>query len=459
LGLAVLVLVVGLVTSALQLQATQDTSDRIPVISGLELLVERWNTFRPRVRDSAILHAQFSILFSITELEYHGNPEIRLTRYFSGCKIKGGAFLFHVGEKGAPLVLKFDSWENIQQEEERYKHLVTGCLGLTPGEPRIPPQRRRTIEDKDWGAITYNLIGASQAEAEQLGTFAEYYLSHDNPRDISNALNTVFDAISPWWTGQHRPPEDPDQWRNNTLYGEYDRLTRNQTQMRHGIAEVGCKMQIEKLEKVTATQEYIALDQDGLPQLRNPLNWISEVFETKGLSGWMGEERNRLDSIVHGDFHTGNILISENRHAELRAWLIDFPHTHIGPTIQDIARLEADVKFRLLTDDTLCRLGLGGLHDFEACLLPTPHGLPSWGHLAPAGLSASLRRCAQLKKAEEAVCLLRQKAREFAIGDDARHYYLALVHATMPVLYFGDRTAWQKLYAFISAAMLCEWLA
>ncbi len=63
---------------------------------------------------------------------------------------------------------------------------------------------------------------------------------------------------------------------------------------------------------------------------------------------------------------------------------------------------------------------------------------------------------AQLIKTHQTVCLLRKEACTHMAGNDARPYYLALLHATLPVLYYRDRTPRQKLYAFLSAALLCE---
>ncbi|MFQ5613139.1 MAG: phosphotransferase [Anaerolineae bacterium] len=447
LALTVVILIVGLVINSLKLE----TPDSMPRLIGLELLVERWREFKPKGPDSAILSEQFSIAQSIAQRDY--KQDIRFIKYFAGFKIKSGAFLVQPGAN-IPRVLKFDSVANMKAEIDRYKHCVSQRLGLTPGEPVIPLQRHGTIKGQEWGAITYNLIGANQADLGRLQTLAEYYLRRDDPQQINNALNKVFETLRPWWAN----PTWSDicaRRRRNTLYGEYDRLTRKQNQIQQGIAEAGRAMQIEALQNITANDRHIDLDSNL--RLRNPLNWVRDIFGAQQLANWIKRVELRRDSIVHGDLHTGNILISEGEHAQLRAWVIDFPHTHVGPTIQDVARLEADLKFSLLPDDTLQALNLNDLYDFETSLLPPfKRAVPSFADLTPDQLPTNQQTNPQLQKTWEIVCLLRGEAKEYMIGDDARPYYLALFHATLPMLYYRNLSSSQKLYVFISAALLCE---
>jgi hypothetical protein len=97
------------------------------------------------------------------------------------------------------------------------------------------------------------------------------------------------------------------------------------------------------------------------------------------------------------------------------------------------------------------------LHGFEKSLLPESDQLA----LPLAMLTPDQHEMTdkQLHKVWRVVCLLRNEARSYLIGDDARPYLLALLHATLPVLYYRDRTQRQKLYAFVSAALLCQRLS
>jgi hypothetical protein len=220
----------------------------------------------------------------------------------------------------------------------------------------------------------------------------------------------------------------------------------------NGIRQAGQTLQIEALQTIDADQEYVNLDHDL--RLRNPLNWVRDIFEKNQLGAWTTQDILRRDSIVHGDLHAGNILISQDPGGTPRVWVIDFPHTHVGPTVQDVARLEADIKFGWLPDDSLGHLSRGDMWRFEASLLPQSDRFPPpMEALTPGPIEPADQ---QLHKAYHSVCLLRNEARKYMSGDDARPYYLALLHATLPVLYYRDRTPQQKLYAFLSGGLLCE---
>jgi hypothetical protein len=440
--LAVTVFVIGLVINALQVQ---ETPSRRPGVIGLELLVKRWQTFGPKQRDSAILYEQFSIAQSIAELVYNQVDEIRFLRYFSGFKIKGGAFLLQPGQS-TPLVSKFDSLANINEEVYRYEHCVSRHLSQTPGEPWVPPQRYGTIEGQEWGVIIYSFVGPDQGGHRQLQTFAEYYLAHDDPQHIANAFNEIFKALRPWWENPELS-DDCMRGRRITLYGEYNRLTRKLRDIERGIAETGQLMGIGTLQNISAKESHIDLCENL--RLRNPLNWVEDVFGSRKLADRI--KQHRQDSIVHGDLHAGNILISEDDYRQLRAWVIDFPHVHVGPTIQDLARLEADLKFGLLTDETLGTLSVDDMYQLESNFLPK-----SEADLTPAQLLPHQKANPQLQKTWEAVRLMRDEAGEYMSGFDVRPYYLALLHATLPALYYRNRSPSQKLYTFISAALLCE---
>jgi hypothetical protein len=161
---------------------------------------------------------------------------------------------------------------------------------------------------------------------------------------------------------------------------------------------------------------------------------------------------------VHGDFHAGNILIEARNDPII--WLIDFPHTHIGPTIQDIARLEADIKFSLFYKEFLLdKQVFDAILDFEDYLLgqSSRESLDLSGRSQLITNNISERVKQELDRVWQSLTVLRSPVRKKnLIPSDPSPYYLALLHATLPVLYFSDRSPEQKLYAFISAALLCE---
>lgn len=466
-GLAIVIFLVGLAINNLQsenktalqkLEARSHELDvlkeksvaprRLPHIIGLEFLVERWKTFSPQQQDKLILAQQISIAISIAQLEFSSLDEIYFITYFPGSKIKSGAFLLKTSSTEKPMVLKFDSRTNINKEHEHYKNCVQPFLGYTSGEPRSINQRYGKIGRDDWGAIAYNLIAESSDQAiysdylKKLLTFSKYYQKHD-ATEITDALKKICGNLNPWWGKRDQFPDACKQGRHHNLYDEYDRLTRH----------------LEKMEtKFTEACETLEIDPQEIIErlnLCNPFHWVRDIFSEKKLGQWAATLN--VNSIVHGDFHSGNILVTtDTRGKIIQSWVIDFPHTHVGPTVQDIARLEADIKFGLVPDDTLQTLDIEKMYEFELGLLPVFNGeYPTFAALHPDGQIPS---DVYLQKAWQSVCFLRNKAERNMIGNDARPYYLALLHASLPVLYYGDRSSWQKLYAFISAALLCQHL-
>ncbi|MCB9078513.1 MAG: phosphotransferase [Anaerolineaceae bacterium] len=450
--LGVAVFLIGLAFSDLRGGKSPETSDQrnadsphLPRVVGLARLVDRWQMFNPSEEDRQILDEQIQIVLSTAQRHYNTYDEIRLLEYFRGAKLKGGAFLLTISPNITPLVWKFDSLTNINREIRNYRHCVREFLGNTPGEAWEPRQRYGTMGTEDWGLIAYNFVGrgTDPAALKQLQTFGDYYLSHVESQN-AGIIRQIFKALEPWWLMRRGWPEDCRRGGLRSLYDEYNRLSRYRAIMRQELQSVGRQQQIAVLENLDFSTTY--LDLGVGEQLRNPFNWLAHVFETKKLDVW--SVQHRQDSIVHGDFHSGNILIEDGDPPKIR--LIDFPHVHVGPTVQDIARLEADLKFSLLADESLQRLGLRGLWERETALLPIK---PVESDL-PAILTAAPER-----KTWCTVQLLRSEAQRYnIIGSDARPYYLALLHATLPILYYGDRSPWQKLYAFVAASLLCKQL-
>jgi hypothetical protein len=441
-----------------EFQERTESDNHSPRLIGLEFLVGRWQEFKPESKDSVILHEQITIAMSIARLHYSRYQEIRFIKAFAGAKIKGGAFLLETTPPAKPLVLKFDSLTNIEKEEKLYRTCVQEFLQHTSGAPWRPEQKIGLIEGEEWGAIAYSFIGgnASLTELGQLKTFAEYYLEHDQAH-IKAALEAVFKTLTPWWENSVWPRVCA-QTRHDTLFGEYNRLIRRRPDAELAIRKVGQKLQIAPLAGITSEQREVDLGM-GL-KLRNPFNWIQDVFAASSPPGWITNPNLRRDSIVHGDFHSGNILISQDDRQQIWAWLIDFPHTHVGPTVRDIARLEADIKFSLfpekfLADHSIFETVLA----FETEIVGNGkrESLDLSSRARPLTLAVSVEIEAELDKAWQALAVLRRPVRnEYLHRNDARPYYLALLHATLPMLYYRDRTPWQKFYAFISAALLCE---
>jgi hypothetical protein len=422
---------------AAQLSNHPEMSKHLPRIIGLELLVNRWqhNKQELSVKDSEALFQQIRLALSIARLDCGKYDELRFLKAFSGTKVERGVFLIQRGQ-GIPLVLKFDTVKNINKEIDHYNEYVANEISFTPAEPKRC-HGEGMIGDDPWSAIIINPIGAD--ELRHVQTFGDYYQTH-NSQAIQNVLQEhIFIMLNRWWGISEQP--------RKSLYDEYKRLQRtyDKENRERALPKLGDALRIEALNNFITSEPWFLLG-DTL-RLRNPLNWVEKVFHAQRLGKWAINHHLRHDSIVHGDFHAGNILVTE-KDKSVAAWLIDFPHMHTGPTVQDIARLEADIKFWLMPRTSDYNL----LYEWESALLP-PSNTPEPG--AEALRPKSAPSDPELQKGWQAIDLLRKQARHY-IRDEARNYYLALLHATLPILYYRDRSPEQKLYALISAALLCE---
>ncbi len=446
--LAIVVLLTGLALNASQAKAKK-TALPLPFVLGLDILVEHW--LKLSKRDSAIMYEQLWLAQQIfNEPDIH---KITFLKRFPGHKPERSAYLVQPQNREAQ-VLKFDRIGNMRQERERFAKYVRGLIGHhVPGNPIAysPPESEWTrLSDDQHGAVVYEL---AQLESAAPLTFGQYY-DQKGVGSVVNALNKIHKIMAP--TEMKGPvPVEPAWWDRplpvqNGLCSEYERLKRKLHEMEAGWQEV-CG---DPSARATVQQHFLSSD------LPDPLKWVHEVFDDQDCFsikyGHLDSPGARRDSIVHGDFHGGNILVEDLD--EPRIWLIDFPHTHVGPTVQDIARLEADIKFghfseELKTDnfDKLLAfediiLGDGTRQSLDLSAKPTPQ----W-----PGSSAST--AAEFDKAWYALAVLRRPvSSHYLLGDDADPYYLALLHATLPVLYYRNCSAQQKLYAFIAAAKLCE---
>ena len=185
----------------------------------------------------------------------------------------------------------------------------------------------------------------------------------------------------------------------------------------------------------------------------NPLVWAE-----KSLPRFVEVKIPALRGVIHGDLHSGNLLIEE---PSLNVWLIDFAKTRDhAHTLTDFARMEADLKFYLLpsTAENYFTQAL----TFEQTLLAPNE---------PRDLEIAFQNFepfdAEFQKAAACILALRRAAVQQRRAEDDEHvghfagtstlpYYLALWQATLRTLKYEQCNRDQKTYAFISAGMLCE---
>ena len=423
-------------------QLQEKPTHSLPFVIGLDVLVEHW--MKLSKCDSAIMYEQLLLAQQIFD-----KPDIReitFLKRFPGHKPERSAFLVQPQNREAQ-VLKFDRIGNMRKERECLDNYVIGKIGRhVPGRPigYWPPESEwARLPDDRRGAVVYEL---AQLESATPLTFGQYYTQKD-VTSVVKVLNKIRKIMAPT---EMKEKVDPAWWdgplpMQKGLYFEYKRLKHKLPEMKAGWQGV-CKD--------------LSISSAFLSQFPDPLEWVREVFESPdSLSkryGHLDKPGARRDSIVHGDFHRGNILIEDRD--EPRIWLIDFPHTHVGPTAQDIARLEADIKFGHFSEELLAD-NFDKLLEFENSILGdgTRRSLDLDAQPTPQWRGITASTAAEFDKTWRALAVLRRPvSSNYLVSDDADPYYFALLHATLPLLYYQDYSARQKLYAFIAAAKLCE---
>src|SRR5262245_55106023 len=172
-GLAFVVLIVGLVINALSQEVKQ--SSRLPRVIGLDILVNRWQAFKPELDDDDREKIYDQLLIAQQIFNRKGTRSITFIKAFPGSKLEGGAFLVQP-ENMEPQVLKFDRVQNLRRERQRFDSCVQGRLPIhAPDHPIYwPPESTWDHETGDRrGAVVYNR--AQMSANSKLQTFGQYY--------------------------------------------------------------------------------------------------------------------------------------------------------------------------------------------------------------------------------------------------------------------------------------------
>jgi hypothetical protein len=158
--------------------------------------------------------------------------------------------------------------------------------------------------------------------------------------------------------------------------------------------------------------------------------------------------------VVHGDLNLANVLLDGTGNT----WLIDYFWTRLGHALQDIAKLENDLKFILvsLEDDAALARAVEwerGLLSQEDLLGPVPP--------LPTALAVDPR----LAKAHAAIARLRELGadllREAGLPGPvpAAEYRIAQLRYSAHTLSFDECDLRQKRFALASSCLLAERLA
>ncbi|MCB0210667.1 MAG: phosphotransferase [Anaerolineae bacterium] len=411
----------------------------------------------PRVcttEDETILPPLNSDQLYIMQQLFRNNYRIRIKPLEGGFSNFGVFQVVHENSRGELInpgeAVKFLSYADIQKEKNVYQ--PTGVmrqypLAYTPGQPiRNWPPDHQLNDSEQLGAVSYQL---TMLEANStLETLKNIYKQQDSFNEILPYLKTLFESLKQWYDIRIPGLEGPPLGGLNSVY---NRLYRRRDDIQKGINFLLTMPNDAPNNSYTSQKFKIAFlpeswrDKDFF----NPIYWIDNVFFPGQAQCFKAISPC---SPVHGDLHTGNILVEYGKDTHI--WLIDFPNTHIGPSLQDFATMEADVKFHLIDME---KCSLEDWIKFEQYLLMPLENHRDFTLNWP--WSQNWKPEGELLKAWLFIKFLRDWVRDHNLIDaDVRAYYLALLHSTLPVIYRDKHTLSQKQCALISASWMCEHL-
>ncbi len=189
------------------------------------------------------------------------------------------------------------------------------------------------------------------------------------------------------------------------------------------------QQQVQALEpNFNVLAEYLPYSSGGTERLPNPLRHYNRLLEQR-VSGTL--------STIHGDLHTGNILIGSGGDA----WLIDFEWTRDGHTLFDWAVLETS----LLIDHVMPSVGQSWDDVWQAVRLLDV--LNRKGHLGDMGHSPLVEAFRPVTEVRTIVAEL------LAERDRWAEYQMALSMCSLRVIGWTNRPLTAQRLAYLASAL------
>lgn len=366
-------------------------------------------------------------------------------------------------------VIKFASARAVQAEVLNHQRYVKDKLEIAiyeeiktwfpPDIDRLPPEEWQ--HEIAASMYRYALTAGNQVKTLQQvyktwikeGDLHKRLLSKKDP--VRKMLRSLFESLRKW---QQRIEQGVEQ---QTLTTEYARLSRKIDKIKKEVNYLSTKDFKGDLLFLT--------DENGdrpvfiwrNKKYINPVHWVLKFFSYTRELDWAETVRLRYQvGMVHGDLNFRNILVEQSEDEATNLWLIDFSDTHQGYPLRDYSNLEAELKFLLTTVEE---------KDFDADEGETPPVLLFEEKLlSPDNRSGLDMETEKIPKACQGnsnlqaswayTCkVIRHEVRhEQLVNHDLRPYYFSLLHATLPIVYYHELNKWQRLYALLSAAMICE---
>jgi nicotinamidase-related amidase len=339
---------------------------------------------------------------------------------YSGSRVFASLPVDRMGRREIPFVTKIDVHDRIARERVAVEG-VENVLGANA--PRLADY----VDLETRGAIKYHFATMQAGEARTLQrAFRE--------ADGAAAARTLFDRLIE--RVLHRLYQSPVLDRLDLFtYYDYRPTYADMTLAR--VAELG-----EERE-----------DSVAIPGLAEPRPHPRRFY------AWLEANRPRGDdeiaiATVHGDLNLANVLLDDVSNI----WLIDYYSTRTGHVLDDIAKLENDLKFIMLPladDAALSRaVALDDHLSGQADLLAPP-----------ASPDVSLLADPAAARVHAAVSRLREFAaellREAGLADSvsARQYWIAQLRYSAHTLTFVESDERQKRFALASTCRLADLLA
>jgi CheY-like chemotaxis protein len=322
---------------------------------------------------------------------------------------------FYASGGGRAVVLKFGDFRVIEKEYANFKQYVQPFIGGGRNSTILGTRRTPYL-----GGILYSLLGADSEHLEDFGSFYR----RSETQAIEEALDRLFwDTCGAWYA-------NASQLQPRNLTAEYQQLL--------GFTPEKLKQPVSELQRrVQGTQKLYFKDLGGERGFKNPLS----VIDGPPLV------RSTYTCITHGDFNHHNLLVDQTGHT----WLIDFLRTGRGHKLRDVAQLDAEIRFVLLTseeatlEERLC---------MEERLCSIEHFSQVEELLAPLTTTNQA-----LARAYATVVHLRMLAGQM-VGQnpdaDISEYYIALFYNAINMLRFSSLPLGQREHALLSASILAE---
>jgi nicotinamidase-related amidase len=337
---------------------------------------------------------------------------------YSGSRVFGSFPVDRMGRREIPFVTKIDRHDRIARERVAVEG-VENLLGANA--PRLADY----VDLETRGAIKYHF---ATMYAGEVRTLQRVFREADGP----GAARTIFDRVIDRLLRRLYQSPQVDRLDLFAYYGYQPRYA-EATLAR--VAELGREAS------------------DGsvlVPGLAEPLPHPRRFYERLHGSGQRREEEVAC-AIVHGDLNLANVLLDD----AFNTWLIDYFWTRTGHVLDDIAKLENDLKFIMLPlpdDAALGRAFALELHLGQQEDLLVPLADPKPALLADAALAKVHAAVARLR--ELAAELLREAG--LAAPASAREYWIAQLRYSAHTLSFVECDERQKRFALASTCLLAN---